>query len=464
MPSYLGKTYGEAGCLGSGSFGAVVRVFDEDSGVELAAKIFDGPEDSESEEEPRGDAPHDAASITSDALLELSFMSLLTAAGAPNIVQLHDFAFELSSQRGLVAIMQLYARDVGRAIDSADLRVSQRLAIARDLFTALAYLHGRSPALVHRDVKPENILLDAANVAALTDLSFMCFVEESEAASQQGARLAPSAGAPSVLAAKPCRDVVGTPTYIAPEVFLGAAPLPAIDCWSAGVVLLELFQHQRLPVDRDKAALRLVRQARDVMSDKPVPRLVRALLAEEPHARLDALSALAGFVAQLAPQGRASVPSSTLASNGSVALKPAITPSALGVDRSISALCRRLRAKAQQTQLAAQYYASLQPSADPRLLCIVAFKVYERAGDAASDRDLLARTRVKDPPKGKASQATGAEGARALAALAEAQEQLITAMHGCLLVPLASEARRWQVRAGASCTKISSSAKHGEDS
>jgi len=423
MPSYLAKSYGEAGRLGAGSFGSVVRVYDEESGAALAAKIFeaDGGDDSEEEEEEEAGT---GSGVTADALRELSFMALLTDANAPHLAPLHDFAFELSTQRGLVAFMPLFSRDLGRAIDGADLRQSQRLAVARDLFSALAYLHGACPAIVHRDVKPENILLDGGNAAFLTDLSFARFVDADEEPRRRRGQGGGGGGRDP-----PGSGVVGTPTYIAPEVFLGARSRPAVDCWSAGVVLLELFQHRRLPVDRDKAALRLVRQARDAMcAERPLPRLLRELLAEEPGARLGAAQALASS-ALAGPEAPAGAPPAAAAPLRFFEEAPAPPP-----DRALAALCRRLLASEPRTCAAAQRYHASFRSGDPRLLCIVAYKLHEP--EPASDGELLARL------------GCGGLGAE----LAETQEQLLRLLRGCLLAPFAPPA---EVVARTSSTKIS---------
>jgi len=420
MPSYLSKSYGEAGRLGAGSFGSVVRVYDEESGAALAAKIFEADGDDDSEEEGAD------SGVTADALRELSFMALLTDANAPHLAPLHDFAFELSTQRGLVAFMPLFSRDLGGAIDGADLRQSQRLAVARDLFSALAYLHGASPAIVHRDVKPENILLDGGNAAFLTDLSFARFVHADEEPRLR--RRGQGAGCGGGGGGAPGSGVVGTPTYIAPEVFLGARSRPAVDCWSAGVVLLELFQHRRLPVDRDKAALRLVRQARDAMcAERPLPRLLRELLAEEPGARLGAAQALAS-AALAGPEAPAGAPpaAAPLRFFEEAPLPPP--------DRALAALCRRLLASEPRTLAAAQRYHASFRSGDPRLLCIVACKLHEQ--EPGSDGELLARL------------GCGGLGAE----LAETQEQLLKLLRGCLLMPFAPPV---EVVARASSTKIS---------
>ena len=421
--SFLSKNYGEAGRLGAGSFGAVVRVYDEDTGGEFAAKCFDSSEDAE---------------MPSDALRELSFMSLLTLHDAPRLVPLHDFSFELSGQRGLVAYMPLYRRDLGSAIDEADLRVSARLRVARDLLEALRFLHGSCPAIVHRDVKPENVLLDGEDRAFLTDFSFMRFVEKEEGqgvppdergrvdggvGGARGGWRPPSevAGRCAAAATSSCGSgVLGTPTYIAPEVFQAARPAPPIDCWGAGVVLLELFQNSRLPTDRDKAALRLVRKARDSMVDKPVPCLVKGLLAEDPAERLSARRALQDASVFPGAEASADVGSRLVfcaAPQGGEGVAGGGRGRAFPPSKALLSACRALEQRNEQTLVAARHFSEVLRTADVRLLCVIACKMYEH--DPLPDNDLL--------------EAVG--GGFSEDDLAEVQEELLTLMKGCLLVP-----------------------------
>jgi len=391
--SYLFKHYAEAGNVGAGGFGAVVKVFDEDSGSVFAAKIFEPSEDAE---------------YTCEALRELSFMSLLTQHQAPRCIALHDFSYELSTRRGLVAFMPLMTRDLSNAIDSSDLKASARLRVSRDLFAALAYLHGASPAVVHRDVKPENVLLDGQNRACLTDFSFTRFISDGTMPPEKSKKRKDAKKASKRSSSRDDGSgVLGTPTYIAPEVFDGAPPHPAVDCWAAGVVLLELFQNSRLPVDRDKAALKILRQTRDSLGSKPVPALIKGLLEEKATARTGAAAALLSEALSSVLEEPPS--EQTLDYQG-----PAeeISPEVIKV-------CRRLQAVVPQTFVAASHYKSVMRGGVVELLCIVAVKMYEH--NPESDEDLL---------ESASSSAT-------LEDLMETQEQLLTVMRGCLLVPFA---------------------------
>jgi hypothetical protein len=86
-------------------------------------------------------------------------------------------------------------------------------ALARSLLRALAYVH--AAGVVHGDLKPGNLLLRSPRDVVLADFG--------------GARLAGAAGTGQ-----------GTPLYLAPEQFRGAAPSPATDLFAAGAILWEL--------------------------------------------------------------------------------------------------------------------------------------------------------------------------------------------------------------------------------
>ena len=88
---------------------------------------------------------------------------------------------------------------------------------AAEVVAALAALHGRG--VVYRDLKPENLLLDAGGHLKVADFGF--------------AKALPRGGRTYTLC--------GTPDYLAPEVILNKGHGPSADWWAAGVLIYEML-------------------------------------------------------------------------------------------------------------------------------------------------------------------------------------------------------------------------------
>ncbi|KAJ3693415.1 hypothetical protein LUZ60_008895 [Juncus effusus] len=105
--------------------------------------------------------------------------------------------------------------------DDKCLPEDQVQAIAKQLVKALYYLH--SNRIIHRDMKPQNILIGTASVVKLCDFGF-----------------ARAMSANTVV----LRSIKGTPLYMAPELVQEQPYTHTVDLWSLGVILYELFVGQ----------------------------------------------------------------------------------------------------------------------------------------------------------------------------------------------------------------------------
>ena len=160
--------------------------------------------------------------------------------------------------------------DDGKALPEAAV-----LAIARDVADALRAAH--AAGVIHRDVKPSNILFDASGRAHLADFGLAKFLEAS-AESSGGA--APRPLQTISLDESGRRKFLGSPAYAAPELFRGGAATPALDWYSFGAVLYEALTGEK------PRSLRAPSSYDPDRISKAWDRFLSALLDSDPSRRL----------------------------------------------------------------------------------------------------------------------------------------------------------------------------------
>ncbi len=136
----------------------------------------------------------------------------------PHIIPLYDFGID---DDGYPYLVMAYApggtlRD--RHPEGTRLSLEQALVYAQQIGQALAYAHAQQ--VVHRDVKPENILIGAQGELLLSDFSISV----------------PAHSTQSIIV----QEIIGTVAYAAPEVFDGE-PYPASDQYALGILIYELL-------------------------------------------------------------------------------------------------------------------------------------------------------------------------------------------------------------------------------
>jgi serine/threonine-protein kinase len=163
----------------------------------------------------------------------------------PNIVQVYDFG----NEGDLAYIVMEYIKgkelkDHFEAKERFDLKTIFRLMT--ELLDALECAH--EAGVIHRDVKPANIMIDAGGHAKLTDFGVARFTEP------EGEQLeATRAG-----------TIVGTPSYMSPEQIQGQPLDRRTDIFSAGVLFYQLLTGQK-PFEGTQWAL-----AKKIIQDDPV--------------------------------------------------------------------------------------------------------------------------------------------------------------------------------------------------
>ena len=139
------------------------------------------------------------------------------------------------------------------------------LGVLRQLLAGLSALHARG--LVHRDVKPGNVLFDADGQAVLVDYGLLAPVRAQQAAEPGDSVLAPAVGQGSSRAGQ----IAGTAAYMSPEQSRGERCDARADLYSLGVLLFELLTG-RLPYPGDDPLL-----LAELHASAPVPELPPAV-------------------------------------------------------------------------------------------------------------------------------------------------------------------------------------------
>ncbi len=206
----------------------------------------------------------------------------------PNIVQIYDFG---RYEGGYYMVMEY--------VEGTDLRVDleQRrqegtaftpqeiIAVAEQLASALDYAHAEG--VIHRDVKPGNVLLNACGDAILGDFGLAMLRDR--------------------LSQITMGHAFGTPEYIAPEQAMDSrAATPQSDIYSLGGILYEMITGE-LPFEADSAislALKHINEEppslRDFVPDLPVAveNVVLKALSKEPQQRYHSGEALVAALRQ----------------------------------------------------------------------------------------------------------------------------------------------------------------------
>lgn len=277
----LDDRYRLTGLLGAGGMGRVYRADDLLLGREVAVKVVHAA---------AADAPLDDR-VRSET-------TLLASLSHPALVTLYDA--RLSGEGARYLVMELLdGPTLADRIDGGPLPPDELTAIAENLAEALHIVH--QAGIVHRDIKPSNILLATSPIpgmpvrAKLADFG-IAHLLDSARITQPGL-------------------AVGTAGYLAPEQVRGAAPAPASDVYSLGLVLREAATATRAfapALGNEQLFARLNRDPDLPATLTPRWReLLVGMLARDPAARptaLDVLLALRSPAGPVAPPSAAAAP------------------------------------------------------------------------------------------------------------------------------------------------------------
>ena len=294
------------GVLGRGARGHVYRAWDPQLDREVALKLT-----VDRDEDRRG------KDVISEA-------RLLAKVKHPNVATV----FGAERRSGLIGVwMELIEGDTLETVLARSGRFNAREAalIGLDVCAALSAVH--AAGLLHRDVKAQNVMRDRNGRVVLMDFG-------------TGRDAVPSAGAF-------VHDEVGTPLYMAPELFEGGKASVQSDIYSVGVLLYRLVTGS-VPVDANSpTSLKEVHRTgarkplADVRSDLPLAfiRVVERALSSTPYERHPSAGALemalAGVLAPVEPRAAPAV-SSWRALAAGIALGALVVGAVLGTSWWIS--------------------------------------------------------------------------------------------------------------------------------
>jgi eukaryotic-like serine/threonine-protein kinase len=250
----LGERFRIESELGRGGMATVYRANDEALGRTVALKLFNGePADSEEDLRRREE------------------VQLLASLNHPGLVTLFD-ASTRGDEEAFLVMELIEGEDLRRRLDRGSLTESEVALLGREVADALAYIHSRG--VIHRDIKPGNILLpdrgtdNSGPSAKLADFGIARIIDSAHLTATG--------------------MIVGTAGYFSPEQAIGEKLTPVSDIYSLGLVFLEAITGRRAfpGTAAESMAARLTRDPEIDADVSPAwATLIRRMTNRDPHAR-----------------------------------------------------------------------------------------------------------------------------------------------------------------------------------
>lgn len=199
---------------GSGGFGKIIRGHDNDLDRDVAVKVLSGLKE--------GFTPADTERFRREA-------RILAKLSHPNIPAIYDVVFDDADASFLIVFQFVEGHNLRQVLNNEG---ACQLSEVRNWFhqiaSALEYAHSKE--VIHRDVKPENIIITPdRETAYLVDFGIALSAEDSKKLTEYG-------------------YAIGTPGYMSPEQMAGKELDGRTDVYTLGVNLYEALAGKAIPV------------------------------------------------------------------------------------------------------------------------------------------------------------------------------------------------------------------------
>jgi len=276
---YFANRYRIIRSLGAGGMGAVYQAWDEELQIAVALKVVRG--------DVIGSSAH-AREMDQRFKRELLLARQVTH---KNVVRIYDIG-EVEHTK-YITMSYVHGSDLHTLLTATKaLTVDRALSLARQIAEGLAAAH--EAGVIHRDLKPGNIMVSEKNEALIMDFGLARPAGREGAAGEQGSRASTndSNSSARALAHTAYGAVMGTPRYMAPEQASGLEVDERADVYAFGLILREML----LGFEGAAAG----RQSPGAPEKERAPRSVREVAPAIP----EALNAVVARCLQPAPSDR----------------------------------------------------------------------------------------------------------------------------------------------------------------
>ena len=229
--------------INNGSFASVFRAKEEFTNRTVAIKVL-----------PKSIYPSGRMRYL---LTELSAMGRNW--GHSNIVSLHTVEPGDDEYVAYIVMEYIEGPSLRQLITATPLRRNLALNIALDICRGLIAAHGQN--IIHRDIKPQNILLTSDETAKISDFGVARILEAST----------DYAG-----------TITGTRRYMAPEQYEGSYDY-RVDLYSTGLILYEMFMGKFPFRGKTQAEIQVRKQSEEIEFDYKLPKDMREILQRALH-------------------------------------------------------------------------------------------------------------------------------------------------------------------------------------